>query len=178
LQEGIRADDVCRLTGLVADIDINFFPDDGAVRFSIDGIEPGQELRTEAVDENVSHVSAVPGVRSKVVAWLRDMIRFGRLVMEGRDIGTAVFPDTEFKFYLDASPEERARRRHAEMGVGGRVSGISAEEVRRALERRDAVDSSREIDPLGVAPGAIVIDSTSMSIEEVVQAIVSKISPF
>lgn len=175
LREKINAEDAGWLAGLVADIDIEFFIKGDAMYFRIDGVELGAELRTEAVNENVSQVSAVPEVRSQVHTWLRDMIRFGDLVMEGRDIGTVVFPEAEFKFYLDASPQERARRRHAEMGEA-QNSVVSVEKVREGLERRDAIDSNRGNDPLAIAPEAVVIDSTSMSIEEVVQAIIGKIA--
>jgi cytidylate kinase len=152
------------------DIRMKFFEDNGAARFEIDGDVPVDELRTESVDDNVSHVSAVPEVRKRVVGWLRGMKDFGSLVIEGRDIGTAVFPDADYKFYLDADPAERARRRHDE-----RVSDKSVIDVKESLERRDAIDSTRKMDPLTVADDAIVIDSTSMTIDDVVDFVIKTI---
>jgi len=174
LRKGVGPGDVKGLCHMFEDLHIDFFPSNGAVCLTMDGIEPEQELRTEEVNENVSRMSAVPEIRSRVVEWLRDMVRLGDLVMEGRDIGSAVFSDAPFKFYLDASLEERARRRHEEMVQ--RKEKISLAEVRASLERRDAIDSGRERDPLTVAPGAVIVDSTSMSIEEVIRTIMEKIS--
>lgn len=152
----------------------DFFVSSGVARFKIEGIEDGRELRTHIVNENVSKFAALPEVRSRVVAWLRGMTRFGDLVMEGRDIGTVVFPDAGFKFYLDASPDERARRRHAEMA--GKADLARLGEVGESLKRRDAIDSSRQTDPLKTASDAIVIDTTSLSIEEVTQLILKRVA--
>jgi cytidylate kinase len=149
---------------------IDFEVRDGAVCVRIDGRHVGPEIRTEAVNKHVSPVSAQPEVRRRIVDWLRGMSKLGPLVMEGRDIGTAVFPDTPFKFYLDASPEERARRRHAESAAGSTV-----DEVRSSISRRDAIDSSRSVAPLQAARGAVVIDTTSMGVREVVAAISGRI---
>jgi cytidylate kinase len=147
---------------------ITFFAEQGAVCFEVDGCRPGEALRTEAVNAAVSLVAAVPEVRARVVAWLRAMRRFGRLVMEGRDIGTVVFPDTACKFYLDASPGERARRRFLEEGGG---EPRSVEQVSASLSRRDRIDSSRQTAPLRRADGAVVIDSTGMRVDDVVAAV-------
>jgi cytidylate kinase len=143
----------------------------GAVVYSIDGLEPGDALRSEPVRESVSDVAAIPDVRAFIVERLRETARYGDLVMEGRDIGTVVFPDTPYKFYLDADPEERARRRLKEIvsleGLG------DVETVRQSLQRRDSKDRTRATAPLQVAPEARILDSTALTVAEVVAIIVA-----
>jgi cytidylate kinase len=148
---------------------------EGAVRFRIDGEDPGEEIRGEDVRENVSYVARIPEVRSFIVERLRDMRRLGKLVVEGRDIGSVVFPDSPWKFYLDADPEERARRRNAELLAT--ESGTSVESVLESLRKRDHLDSTRKTAPLQVADGAQIIDTTALNLEQVVQVIESKLQP-
>ena len=150
---------------------MEFFVTEGAVRFRIDGVEPGPGLRSEAISGRVSEVAAIPAVRAAATGWLRSMTRLGNLVMEGRDIGTVVFPGADFKFYLDASPDERARRRSAELSAD--AQGVPA--VLAALQRRDGIDSGRKTAPLRIAEGAVVLDTTGLSIDEVVGRIVRAI---
>ena len=145
----------------------------GAVTFEIDGVRYTQELRSEPVRERVSDIAAIPGVREFMVRQFRRSAGLGPLVMEGRDIGTVVFPDTRHKFYLDASPEERARRRLGDiLELEGRGD---VAHVKSSLERRDQKDSSRSVAPLKRAADAEVIDSTGMSIDQVVAHIVSRV---
>ena len=101
------------------------------------------------------------------------MADLGSLVMEGRDIGSAVFPDSPYKFYLDADPEERARRRHAEIAANEEGSDVC--KVLDHLQTRDKIDSNRKTNPLTVVDGAFVIDSTGLSIDEVVGIITQKV---
>ena len=108
-----------------------------------------------------------------LVRHLRNTTRFGQVVMEGRDIGTVVFPDSPFKFYLDADPTERARRRHRELSQ--RESDSDVDKVLKSLSRRDMKDATRKTAPLQIALGAHVIDSTTMNIEQVVRMIVAKV---
>ena len=169
LQEGIDTTDFAANAKLAQSITPEFYVKDNAVRFRIDGIELNTELRTPEINSNVSYIAATPEARVVVVAWLRDMTKFGNLVMEGRDIGTAVFPNAEKKFYLDASPEERARRRHKEQSESGLKQSVT--EVGSSLQKRDKIDSTRKKDPLKIADDAIVIDSTGKSIDEVVAII-------
>lgn len=147
-----------------------FFVQDGAAVFSIDDDVPIQELREKDVREAVADVAAIPEVRKFVVENLQSLENFGSLVMEGRDIGTVVFPDSPYKFYLDADPEERAMRRYRELVAAGEDE--KAHEVMESLKKRDQIDSTRKTDPLKVAEGAHVINSTSMGIAEVIQAII------
>ena len=150
-------------------MNVEFFKAEGAVCYRIDGVEPRAEIRTERVSGAVSAVAAMPEVRTAVTQWLRDMVRFGNLVMEGRDIGTVVFPGADKKFYLDASPEERARRRHAELGPTGEVADVNG--VMSSLQNRDRKDSGRSTAPLRVAEDAEVIDTTGLTIDQVVAEI-------
>ena len=169
LQEGIDTTDFPANAKLAQSIEPEFFVSDNAVCFKIEGIELKEELRTKEVNHHVSFIAATPEAREVVVSWLRQMPELGNLVMEGRDIGTAVFPNAKNKFYLDASPEERARRRHAEQAVAGDTQSVK--EVGSSLQRRDKIDSSRKKDPLKIADDAIIIDSTGKSIEDVVDII-------
>jgi cytidylate kinase len=160
--DAARTEDVVRAMGAM---DVGFFEAEGAVRYRVDGYEPRAEIRTERVSEGVSLVAAIPEVRRQVTEWLRGLRRFGDLVMEGRDIGTVVFPDATAKFYLDASPEERARRRNAELtpkGEGGDVGRVMV-----SLKNRDQRDSGRATAPLRIADDAQVIDTTGLNIEQV-----------
>jgi len=174
LSAGIDPTDGEAVAALAGRMSPEFFTDGAAVRFRVDGIVLDRELRTEAINRNVSPVAATERVRRSVVAWLRRTPAFGPLVMEGRDIGTAVFPDARHKFYLDASPEERARRRHAEMAAQG--DGLSVDQVGRSIGNRDRIDSGRKTAPLKTAPDAVVIDSTGLTIEQAVHCIVARVA--
>lgn len=135
---------------------------DNRVRLTADGYYPEKEIRTAEVSAVVPHVAAVPKVRDWMKATQRDCVRFGNLVMEGRDIGTNVFPDTDFKFYLDASLDERSKRREAE----GVVENLAA---------RDQRDSQRAAAPLMIALGATVINNSGMTAEQTSAAILAEI---
>jgi cytidylate kinase len=172
LRRGVNTDDAAAVIDLATSLKPDFQVVDGTVRFSLDGDDPGDGIRTQVVNDNVSRVAAIPEVRALVTGWLRGMARFGDLVMEGRDIGTAVFPDARWKFYLDASPEERARRRVAE--APGREQ-VDANTVSQSLLRRDAVDSGRKTAPLKKASDAKVVDTTGMAIDKVVDVVVSSV---
>jgi cytidylate kinase len=123
---------------------------DGHVRLQVDGHYPGHEIRGSEVSAAVSHVAAIPKVRDWMKKTQRECIEFGNLVMEGRDIGTNVFPETNFKYYLDAHLEERSRRR-------------AAEGVQENLAARDQRDSQRSTSPLMIALGAKVINNSQLT---------------
>jgi cytidylate kinase len=180
LSRQVNAADNAVMAAALKQLRMDFRVRDNAVKFSIDGIEPDVALRSEAVNNNVSQIAARPDVRAWIVNELRKMPAFGDLVMEGRDIGTAVFPEATFKFYLDATPEERARRRYLEtVGVNKNAchadSVTAYDDILRSILKRDGIDSSRATAPLKVAPGAVVIQSTKMSVDEVVDLIVSEV---
>lgn len=172
LRDGVEISDEAMVSELVKKTGFDLYVLDGAVCFRVDGLDLGIELRTERINRNVSRVAAVPEVRRKVVGTLKGMIELGNLVIEGRDIATAVFPDAGHKFYLDATPEERARRRYAEMSKRDRVD---EGEIMVSLKERDRTDQSRKTDPLRVAPGAEIVDTTGMNIDEVVAFLAERV---
>ena len=171
VKEGIDVKDSQAVTNLLIRMNMELVLQDGAVGYRIDGEDPGQEIRAEPVRERVADIAAQQAVRVYIVEKLRLMTKFGSLVMEGRDIGTVVFPDTPFKYYLDADPEERARRRAAEIKQQEGTHDVDA--VLNSLRRRDQKDSSRATAPLQIALGARIINSTGMTIEQVVDTIVA-----
>jgi cytidylate kinase len=165
LESGVDPQDAGAVAAMVPGIAMRFYVEGPAVGFAIDEQTPGMALRTERVNQAVSPVAANPVVRERVTGWLRDMTALGALVMEGRDIGTAVFPAVPFKFYLDASPEVRAQRRHAEMAA---AEALTVAAVGASLSRRDQIDSRRATAPLATAADAIIVDSSRMGVDEVV----------
>jgi cytidylate kinase len=171
IRKGANPQEAAAVLEVMHNADWSFFVKDGAAIFSVDGDVPVQELREKEVREAVAEVAAIPEVRKFVVESLQSLENFGSLVMEGRDIGTVVFPDSPYKFYLDADPEERAMRRYRELVAAGEDE--KAHEVMESLKKRDQMDATRKVDPLVVASGAQVIDSTSMSLDEVIQTVVS-----
>jgi cytidylate kinase len=130
---------------------------------SVDGRLVDVEIRSALITANVSAVSAVPQVREQLVAQQRELISRGPTVAEGRDIGSVVWPDAELKVYLTASEDVRARRR------AGELVGASVSDVAEAMRRRDAFDSSRAVSPLTRADGAVEVDTSDLSIDEVVE---------
>ncbi len=157
LRDGVNPDDADAVIEMLGKVDFSCGVEDGVSTILVDGFYPGEELRQDAVNNRVSRVAAIPEVRKLLVAKQRDYLKLGSLVMEGRDIGSVVFPDTPFKIYIDASEEVRLARRSAE--------GLADE-----VAKRDAEDSKRKASPLVVADGAVVIDSSEMNIDEVVNA--------
>jgi cytidylate kinase len=137
---------------------------DLGLRTLLDGRDVSEAIRTAEVSEAASRVAADPGVREALVAKQRELIANGDWVAEGRDIGTVVAPDAELKVYLTADPAERARRRAAELG--GEQAIVMAEQA-----LRDERDATRAHSPLQAAPGAIVLDTTGMTVEQVVERI-------
>ena len=173
IREGVDVRQPLAVIDLMQRMKLEFFVDRRVVYFTMDGEDPGQQLRSEPVRESVSDIAAIPEVRAFMVDHLRSMVQFGNIVMEGRDIGTVVFPTTPCKFYLDASPEVRAQRRFKELAPVENVKDVGV--VMSSLARRDQKDSTRPTAPLQIALGAKVIDSTAMSIDEVVALIVSDV---
>ncbi|MFL2860629.1 MAG: (d)CMP kinase [Pontiellaceae bacterium] len=174
LQSDVDGSDEAAVTQVVNAAAWHFFVESGAVTFSINEVRPGVALRGKEVREAVSRFAALPRVRSFVVERLRSHAQLGSLVIEGRDIGSAVFPDTPLKFYLDADPQERAMRRHRELMAAGESE--KAEEVLLSLKRRDEIDLAREHDPLRVPSGAVRIDSTSLSLKEVIEVVINRVA--
>ena len=145
---------------------------DGRVAYFVNGEEPGDRIRTPEINAHASEVATVKAVRDRITATLRGMSALGNLVVEGRDITTAVFPDTPARFYLTASAEARARRRRKEEVEKG-IASQSEEAVKESLLKRDRIDSTRSHAPLRKADGAIEIDSSDMTLDEVVEAVLA-----
>lgn len=170
LREQVDVTQPERVIELMQRMKLECFVSNRAVSFTIDGEDPWPYLRSEPVRENVADVAAIPEVRAFMVERLRSLAQFGDIVMEGRDIGTVVFPASPYKFYLDADPEERARRRYEELK---HVEGLKdVGKVLDSLKRRDQKDSTRPTAPLQIALGAYVVNTTNMTIEQVVAHIV------
>jgi cytidylate kinase len=137
----------------------------------VNGQDATWAIREPAVAGNVSQVSAYPGVRRAMVAQQRRLASRGHIVMVGRDIGTVVLPDAPLKIYLDASAEERAQRRWLEEQARGGERPYDA--VLAEVRRRDEIDSTRAVAPLRPAGDAVILDSTHLTIEQVVEHVVS-----
>lgn len=149
---------------------ISFKADVSCNRVYLNGQEVTQAIRSIEVTNAVSQVAAVPAVRTAMVAAQRQMGELGGVVMDGRDIGTVVFPHAEYKIFLTASADERARRRFKEFTDSGK--DISFEQLKQDIERRDKIDSEREVAPLCCATDAHYLDSSSLSIPQVVAKII------
>jgi cytidylate kinase len=173
LQRGIDIHDEARLTALAEEVQIDILPpsqNDG--RFydvRMDHQDITWEIRNPQVEAAVSIVSAYPGVRRALTAQQRRIGLRGRVVMVGRDIGTVVLPEADLKIYLDASPEERARRRFAELQARGEAADYGA--ILQKVRERDQIDSTRQVAPLQAAPDAIHIDSDGLTAEEVFERV-------
>ena len=171
LEQGLAISDEAAVTHLTETLQIDVKPpsqDDGR-QYDVlcDGRDVTWAIRSPKVDANVSPVAVYPGVRSALTAQQRRIGLRGKVVMVGRDIGTVVLPEALLKIYLDASAEERAQRRYREVQARGNQAQ-TYEEILDNVKRRDAIDSGRATAPLKAAPDAIILDSTGLSIAEVV----------
>lgn len=146
---------------------------EGDPELEVDGEFPGEKLRTEAASAAASKVATIPAVRTRLVELQREMAGNDLLVMEGRDIGTVVFPDAKYKFFLTASPEERAKRRLLQDGF--KLDPELLQRTADAIAERDRVDSTRAVSPLKQAEDAILVDSSDLTKEETVQRILALI---
>jgi cytidylate kinase len=175
IQRGVRLEDEESLGRLAAQVDMKLGPPAAAscerCTIWVDGEDVTAVLRRPEVEAGVSLVSRVPQVRRVMVAFQRRLAGRRRVVMAGRDIGTVVLPNADLKVYLDASPEERARRRQEQLATLGRASSRSA--IGEEILRRDAIDSGREASPLRAAEDAIVINTDGLSQEQVVERVVA-----
>lgn len=170
LRDGVALDDETAVT-LVAER-ASFETRDGQVL--IDGHDVTRAIRTPDIDKAATAVARLPRVRAVLVDRQRALGRGGGVVMEGRDIGSVVFPDADVKVYLDASAEERARRRAQDPAhTGGREANLAG--VQSELQARDQSDSTRSVAPLAIAHGATYIDTTGLSVEETVARVLSMV---
>jgi cytidylate kinase len=169
LERGLDLRDEAALAQLASTASMRVEPGEDGGRIVVDGADVTPRLRSAEVGEAVSLVSRVPGVRRAMVALQRELAREGGIVMAGRDIGTVVLPHAPLKVYLDASADERVRRRHEQLLELGR--DVPADEVREELALRDAIDSERAVSPLRPADDAVIIHTDRLSLEEVVSRI-------
>ncbi len=139
----------------------------------LDGTDVSDRIRTPLIDKNISPVVAQPEVRAIMVKLQRDMVAKGDFIVEGRDITTVVFPDAKYKFYLDATPAIRARRRFRELSEKG--MDVNFQELDQDLKRRDSADKTREVSPLKISEDAICLDTTNLTIAQTVEAIIKRL---
>ena len=170
LEMGIDVDNTAAVIGMMYTIKIDFRMVDKSARIIIDGVDPGEKIREPRVAEKVSTIAAIPEVRQILVQHQRSMTKFGDLVMEGRDIGSVVFPDTPYKYYLDADPEVRTLRRKRDFEA--MQIEASREGVAQNIQMRDTKDSSRATAPLQIALGATVIENSKMTVQETAKIVV------
>lgn len=171
---GVALDDVEALVVLAAHLDVRFVSNEvDELQIILEGEEVTQAIRAEEVGSDASVVAALGAVREALLSRQRDFAQAPGLIADGRDMGTVVFPQADLKIYLDASAEERARRRYNQLISKG--VGASLDEILDDIKVRDARDMNRAVAPLKPAPDALILDSTSMSIDEVLQAVLDEV---
>jgi len=168
----INTEDPAAVAAFAPTVEIECRPENGRIAYYVGGEAPGERIRMPEINAHASKVAAVKEVRDKITALLRGMTQYGNLVVEGRDITTAVFPDSPARFYLTASAEARARRRQKEEVEKG-IANQSAAAVKVSLLARDQMDSTRKYAPLKKADGALEIDSSDMTLEQVVETVMN-----
>ncbi len=172
LAHGVDPGDASALERLAPLTTVVLEPTTAGNRVLLDGVDVTERLRAAEVTQAASQVSVHPAIRTWLVDLQRQMGKAGKVVMEGRDIGTVVFPDADLKFFLDASPEARGQRRYEQTG-GPAVSTASPEAVSKELRERDERDRNRAQSPLRPASDAVLIDSTALTLDEVLARIES-----
>lgn len=172
LKERTGLSDSRKLKSMLAKLDMRIISENARMKILIDGEDITGRLRTRTITELSSKISAIREVRQYLAKIQRKAGRKGGVVIEGRDIGTVVFPETPYKFFLDASIQERARRRYLELKKGVSVTIAS---IKQEIMARDKRDITRAVSPLRKADDAIVIDSTKKTAKGVVECIVNKI---
>jgi len=173
VKEGVELKEGPELKELCARTDVTLRQDSGELRVYVDGEDVSPYIRTPEMSMVASAISAQPSVRARLLELQRQMGRGGGVVLEGRDIGTVVFPEARAKFYLDADPVQRAERRYTELKAKG--EDVSLERIIEEVKKRDYDDSHRAIAPLKKADDAVVVDSSHMSPEEVVGFMKAKV---
>ena len=169
LDRGIEADDIPGLLRLCSDLDLQFVADDHGISVRLDGVPVDEKLRRESVSAMSSRIAVQPDVRAALLALQRSYRRRPGLVADGRDMGTIVFPDAPVKIFLDASVRERAQRRYKQLKDKG--ESVTFSRLFRDLEERDRRDRERAVAPTVPARDAILVDSTDLSLDDVVDRI-------
>ena len=172
LEKGVDTSNPDAVAACARQVEIECRAEDGHIAYYVGGEAPGNRIRTPEINAHASPVATVKEVRDRITDLLRGLTRFGDLIVEGRDITTAVFPDSPARFYLTASAEARARRRQKEEVEKG-IANQSAEAVKASLLARDAIDSTRKYAPLKKADGALEIDSSDLTLDQVVETVLA-----
>ena len=170
IEAGANTNDTGAVMAVVSRADIQLSGDPDSLQVRLDGRDVSEEIRTEQVSHASSVISVIPEVRRDLVRRQRELGGQGGVVLNGRDIGTVVFPDADVKFFLTARPEERARRRFDEERL--REQALSYEETLADINTRDRRDSTRTDSPLAIAADAVVLDTTELSVDEVFRRMV------
>ncbi|WP_313599648.1 (d)CMP kinase [Epilithonimonas vandammei] len=168
--------DISKLLSSLAEMKLEFQNIDGELQLFLNGKNIDKEIRFPQVSDYVSQVAKEADVRNFLLKTQRDIASKGGIIMDGRDIGTVVLPDADYKFFMTASQDERARRRFLELQAAGEKTDI--ETVKQNLISRDKIDSERELSPLKQADDAVLIDNTNINKEETIALILSFIKKF
>lgn len=171
---GVAWDDEPAVAAVARQLEVGFRLTDSGVAVELSGRDVTREIRSEEGGRGASAVAALPAVRDALLARQRELARAPGLVADGRDMGTAVFPDAPLKIFLTASAEARAERRQLQLQAQG--DSVSLPRLLEAIQERDARDSSRSVSPLVAAEDAVIIDSTALSIDEVLAAVLALVA--
>ena len=173
-KHGVALDNEESVAVLAKHLDVQFVPqDEGVIKTILEGEDVSQDIRTEKIGSMASRVAALPVVRQALLERQRDFAQLPGLVADGRDMGTVVFTEAGCKVYLTASAEERARRRFLQLQEKGVESDLA--QILQEIQTRDERDMNREVAPLKPALNALVIESTNMSIEQVVEVVITEL---
>lgn len=172
---GIDPNDAERVIPMLPETTVGVYSESGVQHTLLDGEDVSDCIRTQEVSKGASDIGVIPQVRMKLVECQREIAKNNDVVMEGRDMGSYVIPETPYKFYVTASSDERARRRLRELSERGMEESRSHEQMKREIEARDYTDSHRAMAPLTRVPDAVLIDTTDMSIREAVRAVLDHI---
>lgn len=175
VRNGIDPGDAEAVAPMLPDTTVTFIKINGEQHVVLDGEDVNEFIRTEEISHAASVISTLPEVRQKLVDLQREIARSTDTVMDGRDIGTVVLPNTPYKFYVTASAEVRAKRRFIEYQQKGILGDMTYEDVLNEVKTRDARDMNREFSPLRPAENAVIIDTSEMSIDEAVDAVIEDI---
>ncbi|ABY69306.1 cytidylate kinase 1 [Actinobacillus pleuropneumoniae serovar 3 str. JL03] len=176
VKAGIALDDEDALAEIGRRLDVKFVPKDGEINVILNGENVGDQIRTAEAGQNASKVAVFPKVREALLQRQRDFSTSKGLIADGRDMGTVVFPEAQVKLFLDASAEERAKRRVKQLQEKG--FNANFDEILAEIKERDFRDRNREVAPLVPAKDALLLDSTSLSIDEVVRQALDHISQY
>ena len=173
MQKNVDLEDEDALVNLARQTKIDLVNHRGGVKVLLNGRDVSQEIRTLEVTNNTFYIARAPRIRAIMVGWQREIGGRQNVVIEGRDVGTVVFPNAAYKFYLDADIEERARRRIKELREAGKP--VDDDQLKKEIQERDDKDMTRKVGALKIADNAIVLDTTRMTVEQTADVILKYI---